>query len=253
MYDATHQLVGNIPHNAPIIGYYVDGASWCKWTAADLALFPLSEKVPITVTGANLALVIDCEKGDVTPTQAANWAKFWVDNHARPTIYCNASTRPEVVAALAAQGLMFVRDVDCWLADYDNIPVIPAGCVAKQYQSTSKYDLSVTNNVWPMNPPVQTGVAMKLNWHLDGNVADIIVYPPTGGIILVTPDGSIWNDNSPYFGGANGKAFFAGRTAAELKFRPATGPGSVAPYGVGYQIIDTAGEVYNFDQGTAPK
>lgn len=60
---------------------------------------------------------------------------------------------------------------------------------------------------------------------------------PTGGAWGLGPDGAIYGfGGAPYYGGANGQPYFAGRTAARLEAR-ADG---------GYDIIDTAGERYQY-------
>jgi hypothetical protein len=97
-------------------------------------------------------------------------------------------------------------------------------------------------------------VNVRLNWKLSAPPADILVWPGTEAAILLTTDGAIWNEpGTPYYEGANGQAYFVGRTAAQLLYRPAVGepvPAGaaqpVAGYGEGYQIVDTAGERYNY-------
>lgn len=60
---------------------------------------------------------------------------------------------------------------------------------------------------------------------------------PGGGGWGLTPDGAIYGlGGARYYGAANGKAYFAGRTAATLEAR-ADG---------GYDILDTAGERYQY-------
>jgi hypothetical protein len=57
---------------------------------------------------------------------------------------------------------------------------------------------------------------------------------PTGGTWCLAPDGAIYAfGGAPYLGGCNGKAYFAGRTAARLNLVNGA-----------YQIVATSGEVY---------
>jgi hypothetical protein len=139
-----------IPRNAVMVAGYVDG-KWPTFASLDV-IFPTAEHVSITVLGAAGAQVCDCETGDLTPNQAAGWAAREISAHRRPTIYCNTSTHPAVVSALAAVGLEFVRDVDWWEAHYDGVAQVSPGSVCKQYAGTAGYDVNVTNGVWPNGP-----------------------------------------------------------------------------------------------------
>lgn len=57
---------------------------------------------------------------------------------------------------------------------------------------------------------------------------------PTGGTWCVAPDGAIFSfGGAPYLGGANGKPYFVGRTAAKLNLVDGK-----------YQIVATSGETY---------
>lgn len=151
-FDST--VPADIPGNAEVVLYYADGGF--KWSAADLARFPLAEKGGITVTGLLGVQIIDCEPGAVWPPMtAANLARRDIAAGLRPTIYADASNWPLVDNALASLGLARETNVDGWIAAYDGVAVVPAGYVAKQYASHNThpiYDLSVTNGVWPFQP-----------------------------------------------------------------------------------------------------
>ena len=89
--------------------------------------------------------------------------------------------------------------------------------------------------------PKQQEVPVQLNFKVAGNVADVLAAPGGGAWILDTT-GAVYTvhtfDGGPtplYHGGANGKAYFVGRTAAKL-----------TPYGNGYTITATSGETYNY-------
>lgn len=150
-YDAVY--VPAIPPDATIIAVYVDG----EWPteAAVRARFLQAHLITITVTGSPDNMVCDCETGDLTPAQAAQWAADEKTAGRRPTIYCNESTTPDVVAALAVHGLTFGRDVDHWLAAPDGIAEVPEGCVAKQYwwgPGIYSYDADVALPTWSALP-----------------------------------------------------------------------------------------------------
>lgn len=148
MYDAVNP--DNIPADAQVVAGYVDGRY--NDFQAMVAKFPNALHVPITVFGAPDVRVCDCETGDLTPDQAAAWAKSEVNAGRRPTIYCNISTQPAVVNSLAAQGLQFGRDVDWWAAHYTGTPHLEPGSVATQYADPGPYDISETDGVWPGVP-----------------------------------------------------------------------------------------------------
>ena len=149
MYDSVDPA--GIPAGAEIVAGYVDGRY--ANLPAMMARFPTATHVSITVFGAAGAKVGDVEPGCMSERRGAQWARGEVDAHRRPTIYCNTATHPQVVVELAAVGLQFVRDVDWWEAHYDNVATLSPGSVAKQYQSTAQYDISVTNGVWPNATP----------------------------------------------------------------------------------------------------
>jgi hypothetical protein len=140
MYDAVN--VAAIPADAAIVAGYVDGNY--QTVPALQARFPQATIVEITVTGRPGVRVCDCETGDLTPAQAAAWATAEISAGRRPTIYCNLSTWPAARTLLADRA----GQVDWWVAEYDGDPAIPAGAVAKQYQSTD-YDISSTVDGWP--------------------------------------------------------------------------------------------------------
>jgi hypothetical protein len=141
MYDSVTPSA--IPSNAAAVAGYVDGAY--RWSDADWARFPGAVKVRIAVfPWTPDGHVLDVERGDATPGQAPGWvAMRQRAGLKQPQIYCNASTLPAVRAAFAAVA-MPVPPI--WVAQYDGVPTIPAGCVAKQYadppSSGGNYDVS---------------------------------------------------------------------------------------------------------------
>jgi hypothetical protein len=152
-YDATHELVGNIPVTARIVAGYV-APSGFAWTAADWARFPTATHVRITpsaeVTGAGVE-VLDVEKLDATPAQAPIWAHLQRAAGRIPTVYCNLATWSSVIEefdqALEAQPAYWIAHYD---EDPDTMPVSDGiTAVAKQYRNTPEFDMTAVPGAWP--------------------------------------------------------------------------------------------------------
>ena len=141
MYDSVSP--SKIPRAATLVAFYIDGRY--KWTAEELALFPTAHKVEIAVLHTtDDGRVIDCEKGDATPTQAVEWVKMRRASEVHKlggpaVVYTDLSRWPAVRAAFAdakeAEPLW-------WIADWTNAAHIPPGAVACQYHSTPSFDVS---------------------------------------------------------------------------------------------------------------
>jgi hypothetical protein len=157
-WDATHDNVLSIPHNAAVVMGYDTGTPDIRWTPNDWGQFPTTRKVHIDQGGigskVNTATVRDVETGAWTPEAAVIDTKGW--DAERPTIYCNQNTLPRVLAA-GWHG-------DLWLAIPSNIrPTVPPvveGCtvVAVQFDFAGPYDRSVVfDDTWPREVPPVTG------------------------------------------------------------------------------------------------
>jgi len=105
----------NCSPSVPYIGGYVDGLY--RWSDADWARFPNSHHITITVFGDVNAVCCDCESGDLTPQQAAQWAAKRIAMGARPLIYCSESVWGECKSACQAAGVNLDL-VDWWIAGY---------------------------------------------------------------------------------------------------------------------------------------
>lgn len=122
------------------------------WSDADWARFPTAVKVRIAIfASVNDGHVLDVEQGDATPAQAPGWVAMRRRAGVDPTVYCNASTWPQVRSQHTLQG---VPQPHYWIARYDGDPTIPAGAVAKQYADPAKhgaghFDLSIVADYWP--------------------------------------------------------------------------------------------------------
>ena len=148
MYDSV--TVSAIPKTATLAAGYVDGR-YANVTALRKRL-PNARIVTITVLGAAGADVCDCESGDLTPPHAAAWAEREHAAGRKPTIYCLASQLGVVKREVAKVGL--TGKVSYWVANYDGKPLVPAGCVAKQYadpkvHGKGNFDLSAVADYWP--------------------------------------------------------------------------------------------------------
>ena len=155
LYDSV--TAANIPANATEVAGYVDGRY--KWTDADWARFPHATlKLKISAIPFDFAAdVCDCETGDYTPGQAAEWAVQRKARGFRPIIYCSVSVKASAVEQLNARGLKDT-DVDWWEAHYTGQPHLEPGSEATQYADPGPYDLSETAPGWTADqtpPPSQ--------------------------------------------------------------------------------------------------
>jgi hypothetical protein len=106
--------------------------------------FPHLKHLSISVFSGEDADALDVENGDATPGEAPGWVrKQHARGKARPVVYANASTMPQVVQALTDDGIK--RDEYLlWVADYDGKADIPEGFDAKQYEDhNEEYDISI--------------------------------------------------------------------------------------------------------------
>ncbi|HTT91137.1 MAG TPA: hypothetical protein VMF65_16405 [Acidimicrobiales bacterium] len=218
-----------IPADARVVAGYVDGRY--ATVPALVQRFPGAVIIRITVTGMAGVEVCDCETGDLTPAQAAAWADAEVQAGRRPTIYCSASSRPAVVTALMPYGMEFVRDVDNWVADYDGVAQVPAGSVAKQYQ-TNSYDSNVALSTWSVLPQPVPQPPPELIEEMNMVAWD----PVTGGYWMVNPDGAVYSvaasggATPPYLGGLNNHPAY--KAGGKAQNGPCVG---IAPFGPGGQ------------------
>jgi hypothetical protein len=194
MGDAIHD---NVPALAGVSGLqlvagYATGTPDIQWTSADWATF--SSLVEVTIdqgyTGSPVAsaVVRDVETGAWSAGNAVDLTGW---TPAGPTIYCNQSTLPSVVAA-GWQG-------DLWLAILtsqppSSPPVVNApGCtvVAQQYAQGvgGAYDLSIVfDPVWPEVAAVEPQALMNPGW-LWCNKCQGIFYGPNQAVSVCPAGG----------------------------------------------------------------
>jgi hypothetical protein len=185
MYDGINALAAGIARDFPTaakIAGYVNGTY--AWSQAEWSLFPHADHVTISVTAsANAGDVLDVERGDATPDQAAGWIAMRKANGLyRPTIYCSRSVIPAVRAGTGKY--ILGKDYDIWVADYTGQPHEvaapgnpPATCAATQYESTAGWDASVVfDPAWPHRsapvtpkPPAPQPLKARMeNWLAQG-------------------------------------------------------------------------------------
>jgi hypothetical protein len=146
MQDGINTDAAGMDHSIALVAYYIDGLY--AWTQAQIDLFPNSVHVRIAVRWTTRdGHVIDRENGDATPEQAAAWAhQRRLDGYPWPAVYCSESNQQAVIDAFNA---IHEPMPLWWLAHYDNVDVLPAGCIAKQYADPGPLDRSVVADRWP--------------------------------------------------------------------------------------------------------
>jgi hypothetical protein len=147
LYDSTN--ANDIPVTARMVGGYVDG-KW-KWTLANWQRFPNAVHVPIACfPTTNDGVVGDVETGDMLPWELVDWVLRRRAAGVDPTGYVNRSNWKPTRTEFQLRG---VPEPYWWLADYDNVPQLPVGTVAKQYANSTlaggHYDCSVIADFWP--------------------------------------------------------------------------------------------------------
>lgn len=171
MGDAIHDNVSALAAvpGLQVVAGYVTGSPDIVWTAADWARFPGIPHVAIDqgFTGAPVysATVQDVETGAWAPASVPNWQAHCTAP--RPTVYCNQSTLPAVLAT-GWRGNLWLA-IPGWQTG-NTLPSAP-GCtvvaVQNQLSVANEYDLSVVlDSTWPEavvtipsspNPQLQNG------------------------------------------------------------------------------------------------
>lgn len=214
IYDAV--TVTAIPADAEIILAYIDGAY--VTLPAVQRRFPTKRILTVTTTGLNAATLCDVESGDATPATAA----VGVAHGLYETVYSDVTTKTALDGALATLSWNWFS------ANPTGVPHLVAGSVATQYawaslgQTSSDYDMSITNGIWPTTPhpptphsgettmPVPTDTIDA--WFVEGsNGANGFELHADGGLFSIgnVTDGAITyvaiaNDGTHYHFGPNG-------------------------------------------------
>lgn len=151
LYDSTTPAA--IPGSAGMVAGYLDPSPWA-WSTADWARFPHAVQVQVAVRADTPAgHVLDVERGDATPVQAPGWVQRRRAAGADPSVYCNLSTWPLVIAAFVAAR---VEQPHYWIAHYDGFASLPTmgGITAVAHQWANQpggqhYDVSAVVDNWP--------------------------------------------------------------------------------------------------------
>lgn len=237
MYDGIASDAAVIPTGAQIVAGYVDGNY--AWSTKDWARFPHAIHVTIAAhPGTNAGTV-----GDGPPDNGtwAQWVQWTVRRRAAgtdPTMYTNGSSWAAGKAAFAAA---HVAEPHWWIADYDGDPTIPAGAIAKQYQSTDRWDLSSVADHWPgvdpapaTNPPatppaapeetdVTTYFPIQVGPDPAGtpNACGVATWPAGSTHVLqLVADPGVWGDTSGEF-----RLVFSLLTGPDVTTTHVAGPG----------------------------
>lgn len=176
--DGINTDAAGMDHNIPVVAYYIDSPSF-TWTPAEIAMFPHSVHVRIAVRSSTRdGHVIDRETGDATPAQAAQWAhQRRVDGYPYPIVYTSISNQGAVIAAFNA---IHEPLPGWWLAHYDNLDVLPAGALGKQYADPGPLDKSIWADYIPGVDTVTAPTAQQI-W------AATISFTNSNGTVVEVP------------------------------------------------------------------
>ena len=191
----------------PDVGFYagyVDG-DFKSYTGL-VTRFGGAKVFGITVLGLAGVRCVDCEKGDVTPGEAALWALKELAAGRKPLVYSGASNWEQVEAKLG----IHADEVDWWAADWTFESHLVAGSHMTQFTNNpilgNPYDTSllaegynpVTGETTDTPTPVPQPTEPKLNAPIVGMAAT-----PTGkGYWLVGADGGVFAYGDAEFHGS---------------------------------------------------
>ena len=143
MFDSVNAL--DLPEGAQMVAGYLDLRY--KWADTDWQRFPTAVRVGIVCSHlTNDGHVLDVERGDADPADAPGWVLMRRAAGCDPTVYCSMAAWPAVRAAFTAAS---VAEPHYWIADWTDVPHIPGGAVACQYQNRGTVDASVCLDYWP--------------------------------------------------------------------------------------------------------
>jgi hypothetical protein len=112
--------------------------------------FPHAILVSISAVDQSPAVVGDVETGDMFPWELPDFCLRMRAQGIDPTGYVNLSNWAATRTEFDLRGIPYPH---WWVADYDDIPILPPGCVAKQFANSTitgaHYDLSVVADYWP--------------------------------------------------------------------------------------------------------
>lgn len=136
--------------------------------------------------------------------------------------------------------------LDGYFTAHPGATAIDPGAVGTQFAYAGAYDLSWILDTVPLWSRL---VSVRYGFKINAPVADVLEWPH-GGVLILSEDGGVFATNgAPYLGGAYGKPYFTGRTAAVLLYYPAGPRPGVGAMPEGYTIVSTSGERYNYPTG----
>lgn len=187
----------SIPVTAPIVAGYIDGRY--KWPAAAWARFPSAIKLKITVFGDKSADIGDCENGDMTVNQEAQWAHAVAFQNRIPVAYSDKSDAPLIKALCTSIPLAQ------WIADPTGVSHIVPGSVATQWGWFPTFDQSTTIAGWPYSIVVPAPKPIYGGGRMLTKCVGFAVTPTGKGRWLVQADGAVFAyGDAPFCGGMNG-------------------------------------------------
>jgi hypothetical protein len=165
MYDSDH--MDAIPRSALLVAGYPHRGGDTVWIPGEFSGLVMA--IDQRGDHPDDCSAADLEAGAINPANALSWVTTWHHLHpngqrakggffARPVLYCNLVTLPQVQAEMHGQGLLW----DLWVAAWPGQgPVLQDGAVAHQCASQSTgsggdFDLSVVSaefGVAPDEPP----------------------------------------------------------------------------------------------------
>lgn len=171
-YDAVTPSNIPIPEHANVAGY-VDGGF--AWQPSDWDRFG-GRKLRIATRPTTRAHILDVERGNARPEDVPGWLEL---DQANIGVYCNRSTWPKVIAAIAAAqarrplywiawpGATAIPDSDPEFGVYE-----PAAAVQLSYAGS--YDVSLFDQAaWfpePQPAPAPTGLTLQQRYTYAANL-----------------------------------------------------------------------------------
>lgn len=143
MYDVS--TAEYAPGDGDLYAGYVDGAY--QSYAGLRRRFPGKLIVPIAVfASTDAGLVFDGPPDNGTWDHVVDWVVMRRRSGVDPTVYTDAADWATAVATFNRRG---VAQPHYWIASWNGVENIPAGAVAHQFASNSRYDTSVVLDYWP--------------------------------------------------------------------------------------------------------
>ena len=146
LYDSDNP--DSIPDGVAAAGY-CDGYAAAAWNARGWQRFPHALRIAVFAT-TNDGDVGDVERGDMLPWELPDWIQMRrAAGHPNPWGYVNLSNWGPTKTEFELRG---IPEPPWWVADYDGIPVLMPGAIAKQYANQT---------IIPGNPGYLQALALR--------------------------------------------------------------------------------------------